>query len=184
LKKYLCSINDFKGNYSIHMHLQKLKDYTEKKLDIDGNEVSLQIWDTACQERYRTLVKNYYNGSKAAILVYDISKSSTFDEIKKYWYKEIKENCPDIILGIAGNKFDLFSIEEITEEEGRKFAKEIGAFFYLTSAKESVGIEDLFREVGKKFIENKNNNSYNNDDNLVNSKLSQDKLKKNKKNCC
>jgi len=87
-------------------------------------------------------------------------------------------------LGIAGNKFDLFSIEEITEEEGRKFAKEIGAFFYLTSAKESVGIEDLFREVGKKFIENKNNNSYNNDDNLVNSKLSQDKLKKNKKNCC
>ncbi len=87
-------------------------------------------------------------------------------------------------MGIAGNKFDLFSIEEITEEEGRKFAKEIGAFFYLTSAKESVGIEDLFREVGKKFIENKNNNSYNNDDNLVNSKLSQDKLKKNKKNCC
>ena len=85
-------------------------------------------------------------------------------------------------MGIAGNKFDLFSIEEITEEEGRKFAKEIGAFFYLTSAKESVGIEDLFREVGKKFIENKNNNSYNNDDNLVNSKLSQDKLKKNKKN--
>ena len=68
-------------------------------------------------------------------------------------------------MGIAGNKFDLFSIEEITEEEGRKFAKEIGAFFYLTSAKESVGIEDLFREVGKKFIENKNNNSYNNDDN-------------------
>ena len=87
-------------------------------------------------------------------------------------------------MGIAGNKFDLFSIEEITEEEGRKFAKEIGAFFYLTSAKESVGIEDLFREVGKKFIENKNNSSYNNDDNLVNSKLSHDKLKKNKKNCC
>ena len=86
-------------------------------------------------------------------------------------------------MGIAGNKFDLFSIEEVTEEEGRKFAKEIGAFFYLTSAKESIGIEDLFREVGKKFIDNKNNNSYNND-NLESTKLSNDALKKNKKNCC
>ena len=86
-------------------------------------------------------------------------------------------------MGIAGNKFDLFSIEEVTEEEGRKFAKEIGAFFYLTSAKESIGIEDLFREVGKKFIDNKNNNSYNND-NLASTKLSNDALKKNKKNCC
>ena len=70
--------------------------YTEKKLDINGIEVSLEIWDTAGQERYRTLVRNYYKGSKAAILVYDISQKITFDELKNYWYKEIKENCPDI----------------------------------------------------------------------------------------
>ena len=70
--------------------------YTEKKLDINGIEVNLEIWDTAGQERYRTLVRNYYKGSKAAILVYDISQKITFDELKNYWYKEIKENCPDI----------------------------------------------------------------------------------------
>jgi len=70
--------------------------YTEKKLDINGIEVILEIWDTAGQERYRTLVRNYYKGSKAAILVYDISQKITFDELKNYWYKEIKENCPDI----------------------------------------------------------------------------------------
>ena len=70
--------------------------YTEKKLDINGIEVILEIWDTAGQERYRTLIRNYYKGSKAAILVYDISQKITFDELKNYWYKEIKENCPDI----------------------------------------------------------------------------------------
>ena len=70
--------------------------YVEKELDINGNPVILEIWDTAGQERYRTLVKNYYKGSKAAVLVYDISKKDTFEEMKNYWYKEIKENCPDI----------------------------------------------------------------------------------------
>ena len=70
--------------------------YVEKELDINGNSVILEIWDTAGQERYRTLVKNYYKGSKTAVLVYDISKKDTFEEMKNYWYKEIKENCPDI----------------------------------------------------------------------------------------
>ena len=70
--------------------------YTEKKLEINGVEVNLEIWDTAGQERYRTLVRNYYKGSKAAILVYDISQKITFDELKNYWYKEMKDNCPEI----------------------------------------------------------------------------------------
>ena len=70
--------------------------YCEKKLDINKEIVNLEIWDTAGQERYRTLVKNYYNGSKAAIFVYDISNKVTFDELKNYWYKEMKENCPDL----------------------------------------------------------------------------------------
>ena len=70
--------------------------FTEKKLEINGTQVNLEIWDTAGQERYRTLVRNYYKGSKAAILVYDISQKITFDELKNYWYKEMKNNCPDI----------------------------------------------------------------------------------------
>ena len=70
--------------------------YCEKKVDINGAKVNLEIWDTAGQERYRTLVKKYYTGSKAAILVYDISCKKTFEQLKNYWYKEIKENCPDI----------------------------------------------------------------------------------------
>ena len=86
-------------------------------------------------------------------------------------------------MGIAGNKFDLFSIEEVTEEEGKKFAKEIGAFFFLTSAKESIGIEELFKEVGKKFLDLKNNKNEDNDDYDIKNKLDKEIFEK-KKKCC
>ena len=70
--------------------------HVSKSIDANGITVNLEIWDTAGQERYRSLVKNYYKGAKSAILIYDISQKNTFEEVKKYWYKEIKENCPDI----------------------------------------------------------------------------------------
>ena len=70
--------------------------YLEKIIDINGTTINLEIWDTAGEERFRTLVRNYFKGSHAAILIYDISKRTTFDELKQYWYKEIKENCPNI----------------------------------------------------------------------------------------
>ena len=70
--------------------------YLEKIIDINGTTINLEIWDTAGEERFRTLVRNYFKGAHAAILIYDISKRTTFDEVKQYWYKEIKENCPNI----------------------------------------------------------------------------------------
>ena len=70
--------------------------FYEKNIDINGTKVNLEIWDTAGEEQFRTIVKNYYTGSKAAIFVYDISSKKTFEQLKNYWYKEIKENCPDI----------------------------------------------------------------------------------------
>ena len=96
--------------------------YTQKILDINGAQIKLEIWDTAGQEKFRSLIKNYYNGCDAAILVYDITLRKTFDEIENYWYKEIVNNCPNIVLGIAGNKFDLFETEQVTEKEGKELA--------------------------------------------------------------
>ena len=74
--------------------------HVTKQIDINGITVNLEIWDTAGEERYRTLIKNYYKGTKAAILVYDISQKNTFEELKNYWYKELKENCPDLSMTI------------------------------------------------------------------------------------
>ncbi len=70
--------------------------FVEKPLDINGKKVTLEIWDTAGQERYRTIVRKFFKETKVAILVYDITKETSFNELKNYWYKEIKEQCSDI----------------------------------------------------------------------------------------
>ena len=168
--------------------------YTSKKLTIEDlkKEVVLDIWDTAGQEVYRSFVKLFYKESKIAILVYDISDRKSFDELKKYWFNEIKEFRKDIILGIAGNKSDLIDKEEVNEDEARKFAKEINAIFRLTSALSNIGIDELFLELTKKYIEekknteeiNENKSSYENSYILEKSQNSSANLKKKKKKYC
>ena len=131
--------------------------YTYKKIDYKEykKSISFDIWDTAGQELYRSLAKNFYLNASIGILVYDIRRRDSFESLKEYWYEQLKVSGEDnMVLGLAGNKCDLFSKEEVKEEEGRKFAKEIGAVFYLTSSKESIGIDELFQECGKKYLEN------------------------------
>ena len=84
-----------------------------------------------------------------------------------------------------GNKFDLFSIEEVTEDEGNKFANDIGAFFYLTSAKESIGINDLFKEIGEKYLNFKENKKFEDENIGESTKISKENtVVKKKKRCC
>ena len=69
--------------------------YLEKIITYDNNEkIRLEIWDTIGQEKYRGVVRNYYQGAAAAILVYDISKRKSFEEMKNYWVNELRENGP------------------------------------------------------------------------------------------
>ena len=70
--------------------------YTEKMLEIKNTKVKFEIWDTAGQEKFRSLISNYYNGCDGAILVYDITDRKSYDELVNYWYNEILNNCPNI----------------------------------------------------------------------------------------
>ena len=89
---------------------------TMKFDDFGGKELKFELWDTAGQERYRAVTKILYKDAQVIILVYDITIKDSFNEIKDYWYEQIKENCPkSIILGLAGNKEDLFENENVTE---------------------------------------------------------------------
>ena len=81
----------------------------------------------------------------------------SFDEIKSYWADQVKEtSSDDIILVICGNKSDLIKDEKVDEENAREFANEIGALFFLTSAKNSSSINDVFIQIAKKYSGNDN----------------------------
>ena len=123
-----------------------------------GNNKTLkfEIWDTAGQERYRSLTKMFYKDANAAVLVYDITRKDSFEQLKEYWAEQIKE-CPEnIILVIAGNKSDLISKEEVDEGEARKLASDLGAIYVGTSAKQVESINDLFIQIAKKYTGSEN----------------------------
>ena len=125
-----------------------------KKGEIDSeHKIKFQIWDTAGQERFRSLAKIFYQNAAVAVLVYDITRRDSFEKLKEFWIKELKENAPsDIILAIAGNKSDNYEFEVVSLKEGKDLAQEINAIFKSTSAMLSHGIEDLFKLIGEKFI--------------------------------
>jgi len=130
--------------------------YTSKNLIFPdlGKNLLLDIWDTAGQEKYRALTKYFYKDALVAILVYDIKREDSFKTLKEYWYPQVKENCAsNVVIGLAGNKCDLFEDEEVSENDARAFADEIGAVFELTSAKNNIGINELFEDVGNKYFD-------------------------------
>ena len=62
-------------------------------MEDDNQSIKFEIWDTAGQERYRSLAKVFYKNAAVCVLVYDITRKTSFNELKNYWYKEIKENA-------------------------------------------------------------------------------------------
>ena len=117
----------------------------------NGKILKFDIWDTAGQEKYRSLTQMFYKDAGAAVLVYDITRQESFDELKNYWANQIKESASqDLIFVVAANKSDLIEKEEVDESIARKFAEDLNAIFCSTSAKESTGIDDLFIQIAKK----------------------------------
>ena len=180
-----CIIQRYVNNdYSENTESTSTSTYTCKTIEYKefNKTISFDIWDTAGQELYRALARNFYLNASIGILVYDIRRKESFNSIKDYWYEQLKNSGEEnMIFGVAGNKCDLFQEEKVSEEEGKKFANEIGAVFQLTSCKESIGIDDLFLECGRKYLETINIITTNNQkDNKENIKL--DKNKNNSNN--
>ena len=152
-----CIISRFlKGTFDADQITTVGASYASKTIKIsETNEsLTLDIWDTAGQEKYRSLTRIFFQGAKLAILVYAINRKDSFENLKNVWLKELKDHADkNVVLGVAGNKSDLYEKEEVPEQEAREFAKSIGAIFCLTSAQSNSGIEELFEEMGKKFLD-------------------------------
>ena len=136
--------------------------YTQKDIVIDKQKIQLNIWDTVGQEKYRALSKLFFQDTKIVILVYSIKSLESFKGLD-YWYNLYKETIGnEAILGIIGNKSDLYLEQEVEESQGEEYAKNHGGIFQLVSAKNNrVGIDEfikkLVNEYLKKFGINKNN---------------------------
>ena len=150
-----CIISRFtQGIFENNVNSTRGASYSNKIIDVNGTPLSLDIWDTAGQETYKSLTKYFYKGAKMALLVYDITRKESFDSIKSFWYDQIKEFGDEgVILGIVGNKCDMYDEEAVPEEEAREYAKSIGAIFQLTSAQNNSGINELFKNIGAKYLD-------------------------------
>ena len=162
--------------------------YIEKDLKRNNDIYKLHIWDTSGQERYHSVTKLFVKKSDIVLLVYSIENIQSFNNLD-YWYKEVNNLCGDnFILGIAGNKYDLFdddSIERVPDEEAMKYANEKNAIFKLISAKQDKkGIDSLFDKLLDEYI-NKNcsNNIESNEKKIINIQKGGGIIEQ-KKKCC
>ena len=116
--------------------------------------VRLEIWDTAGQERYRSMAKLFYKDAKIIIFVYDCTSKISYNELINYWIPEVQNNCmKEAKFALVANKCDLYEIECVSVEEGNNLADKIGAIFQKTSAKSGVGIDNLFQNLGRLYLE-------------------------------
>ncbi|KAK6914367.1 Small GTPase, partial [Dillenia turbinata] len=129
-------------------------EFQTQSMDIDGKEVKAQIWDTAGQERFRAVTSAYYRGAVGALIVYDISRRSTFDSVRR-WLDELHTHCDTTVARmLVGNKCDLENIRDVSVEEGKKLAEEEGLFFIETSALDATNVKTAFEIVIREIYNN------------------------------
>mmetsp|Transcript_21990 Transcript_21990/g.55202 ORF Transcript_21990/g.55202 Transcript_21990/m.55202 type:complete len:241 (-) Transcript_21990:409-1131(-) len=138
------------GFFSNHINPTIGASFLTKRIVVEDVKIKLQIWDTAGQERFRSLAPMYYRGACAAIIVYDVSYRASYEKVKG-WTQELKDNLEgDIVIAVVGNKCDLESSREVPTEVGRTYAADIGAIFCETSARDNVGITELFCRIASR----------------------------------
>eukprot|EP01156_Anaeramoeba_ignava_P001383 Anaeramoba_ignava/a1381_33.p1 GENE.a1381_33~~a1381_33.p1 ORF type:complete len:204 (-),score=79.75 a1381_33:115-726(-) len=127
-------------------------EFSSRIVEIMKDHIKIQVWDTAGQEKFRTITTSYYRGVQGIILVYDVERRHSFENLES-WLKEIKNSTSgDVEIMLIGNKTD--GKRQITEEEGLNFAKKNNLLFIETSAKLGEGISQAFEELALKIIQN------------------------------
>lgn len=130
-------------------------DFKVKHLEVEGKRVKLTIWDTAGQERFRTLTSSYYRGAHGVVLVYDVTRMDSFENLQQ-WLNEVQMYSPgngeSVVKLLVGNKCDLD--RRVGKEQADAWARSQGMLFLEASAKTRLGIRQVFMEVVKKMLEN------------------------------
>ena len=123
-----------------------------KEIEIKGEKLNLEIWDTVGQEQYRTVNKIFIKNAQIALIVYDITDKDSFNDLN-FWLKEINDNnSKKAICCVLSNKSDLYENQVVDSEEGKNFAAEKKMKFFETSAKDYESIENVFFEICEDYL--------------------------------
>uniref|UniRef100_A0A6U4WSP9 Ras-related protein Rab-14 n=1 Tax=Hemiselmis andersenii TaxID=464988 RepID=A0A6U4WSP9_HEMAN len=122
--------------------------------EVNGKVIKLQIWDTAGQERFRAVTRSYYRGAAGAIMVYDITRRSSFNHLATWLTDARNHTNPSTVMMLIGNKLDLAKQREVSFEEAEAFSKENGIIYLEVSAKTGQNVEEAFLRTARKIYDN------------------------------
>ena len=167
--------------------------FFRNQLEVDGKIYNLYLWDTIGQEKLKSITKIFFKNSKIVVLVYDITNKQSFIGLN-YWLKEVREVLGEnIIIGICGNKADLYLNEEVSEDDCKEYANKLNAKWICTSAKtDKTGFPNFLKELIKEYMnfkpnkkeEDKKEKIEDNNDKKIVLKNNESKGKKKKKKFC
>ena len=155
-------------------------DFVVKEMTLeDGTKVNVKIFDTAGQERFRNLTKNFYQKADGAILMYSETDEDSFNKIDG-WLTKLGENAPEnVITFLVANKCD--SLERtVTKQRGVELSRTKKIKFYESSAKQNINVNKVFEELVKDIIKIKNED----EPNIIVTKENNNSKNNKKKKCC
>ena len=150
-----CFLLRYTDDTFLDLHMATIGlDYRLKTMILDDHRiVKVQLWDTAGQDKFRAITRNYYKGARGIILIYDVTNIKSFENIKK-WINEIKEEISEkVTIVLIGNKIDNEGERKISKDQGEKLAIEYGVAFFETSAKTGQGINESVFYLVQKIVE-------------------------------
>jgi len=128
-------------------------DLQSKIIDINGKKVKYLIWDTAGEDRMKTMTYSYYRGCHVILIVYDVTEQKSFQNVTT-WVECVDKFAKSNVLRIlVGNKTDLEDKRVISTEEGKKLAESNGLKFYEISALKITGLYEMFEDIAKEYVE-------------------------------
>lgn len=122
-------------------------DFFAKSVSDGTKTTRMQIWDTAGQEKFHALIPSYIRNSTVAVMVFDITSTASFEDVKK-WHKTV-DDIANPALVVVGNKVDLESERTVTIEQAKEYAQTINASYIETSARTPINVTELFEMIAK-----------------------------------